>query len=299
VNDFDSLLPPRSAPPRLPSRGGPAAVLDAARSRRRRKATKVVGTGGALSVVFLGITVLRGPTPLHGIEEGPASQPPAASTTATASPQPTTAAPRASSPGDQPAGQDGPSPSPQPSYGTPGPTASPSALPPVPPLPTVDPSPPVRYVDVLRDEVADRPAEECLFHTSTTDPDVVLCTRQLGPVQVPSGTPVDFGYEVCAMTNDVTLRAPQQEEYVYRFLTGGNTGSGDVVWGARERPKGVGAHDYRVEAGTCIRYTFQWDGRGDNGQPLPKGSYHVEADIPGEWNIEEDGIDTGVRFTVT
>lgn len=300
MTDFDSLLPPRTAPPRLPSRGGPAAVMETARARRRRQATKVVGTGGALSVVVLGMTVLRAPAPLHTIEEGPATMPPSVTWTAPPSQTPATLAPHSPPPGEQPAGgQGGLAPTGGQGTGPASPTAVPSAVVPSgPPLLTPDPSPAVRYVRVVREDVADSPAEDCLFHTSAGNPDDVLCTRQSGPMQVPSGTPVDFRYEVCAKTNDVTLRTLGQEEYAFWFTT--SSAPDDApVWKARERPTGVGAHDYEVKAGRCIRYTFQWDGRGDDGRPLATGSYRVVADIPGDWTIEQGATDNTVRFQVT
>lgn len=299
MTDFGPLLPPRTAPPRLPARGGPAAVLDAARSRRRKQATKVVGTGGALSVVFLGMAVLRGPAPLHTIEEGPATKPPAVTTPGSLSPGPAST-PRASSPATVPGGEGSPAPTAGPGSGASAPTTSPSILLPTGPpvLPTGGPPPPtVRYVTVLRDVVEDQPAEDCKLHTAPANPDDVLCTRQFGPVQVPSGTPVDFGYEVCAMTNDVTLHTTRQEEYAYWFTTDAAPEEAPV-WTAHERPTGVGAHDYTVPAGQCVRWTFRWDGRGDDGQPLAVGSYYVVADIPGNW-AEQGAIDTTVRFNVT
>jgi hypothetical protein len=295
VTDFGSLLPPRTAPPRLPSRGGPAAVIDVARSRRRKQATKVVGTGGALSVVVLGVAVLRAPAPLHGIEEGPATKPPGIVVTSpTTSRHPATRAPKPLAPGEQPAGVDGGS---DPSAGPGTPTAIRTAIPTVVPSGPVRPTAagtPVRYVNVLRDDVADRPAEECELLTSPDSADDVLCTRHFAPFQVPSGTAVDFGYEVCAKTNDVTLYSPRQEEYTYRF-----TRSSLPAWTARERPKGMaGPHEYEVKAGRCIRYTFEWDGRGDDGRPLPVGSYSIEADFPGEWS-NQGGVSSSHSFSVT
>jgi hypothetical protein len=82
VFDLDGLLPRRSHSPALPDRGGPTRVVHAARVRRRRRAARVAGAGGA-SLAVAGLVLVRPPSDPHSL--APAAAPTA---TATGTPLP-------------------------------------------------------------------------------------------------------------------------------------------------------------------------------------------------------------------
>jgi hypothetical protein len=266
MNAFDGLLPPRGTPPALPGRGGPAAVVGAAKARRRRRVTKVASAGGAVSLAFAGFAVLRPPPATHGIVAG--------------------GGPRHTAPPSAPveAGVDGPRP-----VGTPagGPTATPVPNVPVSPgstpvgalpRPSGSPSPratptptpaPRRYTEIDRTVVADDPTAECAVRA-----DDQLCFRYTGPHAAALGRPVDVSYDFCARVADTTVTFPGANEASFTLTQGSNTTP--AMWHGDE-PARPAPHAVVVSRGTCLRFTAHWDGRTDDGSVLPAGTYYVFA----------------------
>lgn len=291
MNDLGPLLPPRATPPRLPDRGGPGAVVTAARARRRKRSARVVQAGSALSLMFLGVIALRGPAGTHGIVEDPARtpRPSASSGLTTESPRPPvlggvlegpSGSPSATAPTVRPSGPGSPTSRPPTVLPTPG-----------------QPGDGARYVPVTRTMVPfDYNAGECTPQTYQTRPDIVVCIEPVAPVETPSGMPANLGLDACAAASDVTVHADSHQE------AGGiiedAADAGNPVWTVRERPNGLGAHDFVIPAGQCVRYVFHWDGLGDDGRPLPPGSYSFVTAFAGGWNVGGGGH-VRIAFRVT
>jgi hypothetical protein len=274
MNDFEGLLPTRAAPPALPDRGGPVAVVRAARLRRRRRASRV-GAGSAASLAVAGLLLLPG----HGTQSLQPVNPP----TATPSPGATAPAPdqggtgattSPGAPGSTSGGGSGnssgsPTADPRGSGSPTSPTADPSGGPYVMTASRGPDQGPFTYNDVDRTEIADPNDGPCEVWLTDDSPPARLCARYRGPMTAKYATATDLTYDLCAAA-DTVLRFQFTQEMLVE-LQGASGG-----WISHERDT-RGAHEETLRAGRCFRYVVHWSARYASGRPMETGPYRILA----------------------
>jgi hypothetical protein len=277
MNEFEGLLPTRAAPPVLPDRGGPVAIVRAARLRRRRRATRV-GAGSAACLAVAGLLLLPG----HGTQSLDPVNPPTA-----------TPSPGATAPVPDPGGT-GATPSPgapgsRSGSGSGGTAGGPAAGPRAPGRPadaTAEPSGkpgimttsdgpgqgPYTYVEIDRFEIADPGGGPCEVFVTNDQPPQSLCGRYRGPRQARSGVQTDLPYDVC-VSADTVLNFPQKQELIMDLQSAAGG------WNAVE-PGGHGVpHSETLRAGRCFRYVVHFPGRYPSGAPMATGTYTVNTSV--------------------
>lgn len=261
------------------------------RRRRRRQVAWAGGGSGAVAAVVAVVVLAQSSAPggralLIPSDASPTTE---ASTVAVQQEPPTTA-PSALSALPTPslpplplvAGTSSPAPKPSPS---PSPVASTASEP---GTPTTGPRPTVTTYDVSRRCDGSGP-------TATSG----WCSYYDGDLTAARGTTAELAGAVCRMTGrgTGTLKA-DDGEYASFYAATRDAG---VLWEWRHgRTFTPDANSWDVAEGTCLRFAVTWDLRGNNGLPLPPGSYDADArPYVFDTGAVTTRTDSGITFTIT
>ena len=114
------------------------------------------------------------------------------------------------------------------------------------------------------------------------------CLRTYGPATTRRGTPVDVVVSLCVNPLEgapvrLDFSGGQEHEMLVRDSTGTGTSptfTGPVRWRwSRTVTFTQGAHQRSVAPDRCLRWTTRWDGRDNDGNLLPPGTYDLELKI--------------------
>ncbi|HEV2891556.1 MAG TPA: hypothetical protein VGX28_14380 [Frankiaceae bacterium] len=287
--------------PRLDGRGEPAfagdetaygTVVRRATTRRRTRALASTSTTAALAFLAVAAMTTNG--------NGAASLAPAAPPTATAS---ATEGPTGGGAGVLPSGFPTLRPLPLPSpfaTGEPSPRPTPSGYPHDTP-PSRSPGAPRGEWSVSTSYVADRPEEECERRDVGN-----WCLRHVAPFSVESGHGTTFLVEMCRLPARGDGRV-DFEKTSELMLAVGKPGTTPAPWAGSfvGQPRGDDPHSRTVAAGSCLRWSYAWNGLDHDGRPLPRGTYSLlvvmEGETPSEspvsdapermWSFQVDGFE--------
>ena len=289
MTGFGDLLPPLGPDVDVRPGGGPVALLDAARFRRRTRLRTAAATAAALTLLFGGYVVAR-PAPVRDrVVTLPEARAAAPSATSGGNPATTAPAPGPTMPGPV----------------SPAPPAAGPAAPPIvvhppwtaPPTPT-SASPVDRITRVDREVVpfeADGKDQSCTTDVSVdgSHDGVVLCHEVETLTEVRSGRPITFSYRVCSPATDGILHFAGPPDVVGHIV---NKGYGRPIWTITHRAA-KGPHSVPIKAKSCLRYRIHFDGVDDSGRPLAPGVYEIRPQLAAFWMTTQPVTGTFVIAT--
>ncbi len=140
----------------------------------------------------------------------------------------------------------------------------------------------VDWAPYRREVVADRPGEACDVPTGpgipVPDGDDGWCFRFDHPATVTSGSVTTFVVEGCRPdgSGDRTVRFDEGPQLVLQVGKDADPEPGWLGWVGEQSG---GPVDVTVPDGSCLRWSVDWHGRFQDGDPAEPGSYVTEVDV--------------------